>query len=80
MARPTQSLALYMQMIGRGTRLKSKVFRERFGRNDCKIVDFVDLAGKHNLINTWTLEKDKPLKDRIFMRRTDEVRSGQAAA
>ena len=67
MARPTQSLALYMQMIGRGTRLKSKVFRERFGRNDCKIVDFVDLAGKHNLINTWTLEKDKPLKDRIFM-------------
>lgn len=67
MGRPTQSLALYMQMIGRGTRLKTAGFRERFGRNDCKIVDFVDNVGKHKLINTWTLEKDKPIEDRIFM-------------
>jgi type I site-specific restriction endonuclease len=54
-------------MIGRGTRLKSEEFRVNFGRNDCKIIDFVDNAGKHKLINTWTLEKEKPLKDRIFI-------------
>ena len=31
MGRPTKSLTLYMQAIGRGTRLKSKEFVDQFG-------------------------------------------------
>jgi superfamily II DNA or RNA helicase len=67
MARPTQSLALYLQSIGRVTRIKSDVFQFDFGKNDGIILDIVDVSGKHNLINTWTLEEGKRIEDRIFM-------------
>lgn len=67
MIRPTQSLTFYMQAIGRGTRLKSPEFRTRFGLNDCKILDFVDNSGKHNLINTWTLDQGKDTKAKTFL-------------
>lgn len=59
-ARPTKSLVLYMQSIGRGTRLKSD------GGN-LLLLDIVDNTSKHQLINTWTLDKGKPLEDKIFM-------------
>lgn len=67
MVRPTQSLTFYMQSIGRGTRLKSPEFRTKYGVNNCKILDFVDSSGKHNLINTWTLDKGKTAKEKCFV-------------
>ena len=67
MARPTQSLTFYMQAIGRGTRLKSQAFRDRFGVNNCVVLDFVDNSGKHSLINTWTLDGDKSAANKTFV-------------
>lgn len=63
MARPTKSKTLYMQIIGRGTRLKSLecLFK------DCIIIDIVDNTSKHELINTWTLEEDKKTEDKVFI-------------
>lgn len=43
MARPTQSRALYTQMLGRGTRLAP-------GKADCLVLDFVGNSGKHKLV------------------------------
>lgn len=70
--RPTQSLALYMQMIGRGTRLKSEKYKEKFMLASCKIIDFVDNVGSHKLINTWELDKNKKEEDKVFI--TEEKR------
>jgi len=67
MVRPTQSLTFYMQAIGRGTRIKSNAFIEQFGKNECKVLDFVDVSGRHNLINTWTLDKESSAKNKIFV-------------
>lgn len=67
MARPTQSETLYIQITGRGLRLKSKAFQEKFGHNRCKVLDFVDNTGKHNLINCYELDKGKPIEKRIFL-------------
>jgi superfamily II DNA or RNA helicase len=66
-ARSTQSLAVYMQQIGRGTRLKSEKFINKHDKNNCIILDFVDNVGKHKLINCWELEKDKPIEERVLM-------------
>lgn len=66
-ARPTQSLALYMQQLGRGTRIKSAGCRFDFPSADCIILDIVDVSSKHDLINTWTLEDGVRIEDRIFM-------------
>lgn len=66
-ARPTQSETLYIQTIGRGTRLKSDRFLEKHGVKNCIILDFVDNSGKHNLINTFTLEDGKRIEDRVFI-------------
>jgi superfamily II DNA or RNA helicase len=43
-ARPTKSRALYVQMIGRGTRLHAD-------KSDVLILDFVGNSGRHRLIN-----------------------------
>lgn len=43
LARPTQSRALYTQMLGRGTRLAP-------GKRDCLVLDFVGNSGRHRLI------------------------------
>lgn len=59
-ARPTKSLVLYMQSIGRGTRLKSD------GGN-MLLLDIVDNTSKHELINTWTLDGKKELEDKVFL-------------
>lgn len=42
MTRPTKSSVLYSQMIGRGTRLYP-------GKNQLKLIDFVDNTGKHDI-------------------------------
>ena len=67
MARPTQSEVLYVQCMGRGTRLKSDAFKQKFGTDICTVLDFVDNTGRHSLINSYELEKDKPIEQRMFL-------------
>lgn len=67
MCRPTQSESMYIQMIGRGTRLKTLAFQEKYGHNKCIILDFVDNTSKHSIVNAYELEKNKPIEDRIFV-------------
>ena len=73
MARPTESLTVYIQAIGRGTRPKTETFIERHKKNNCIILDFVDNSGKHKLINTWSLDKGKDPKDMTFMSKERRV-------
>ena len=67
MARPTQSETLYVQSIGRGTRLKSEAFRDKIGDDKCIILDFVDNTGRLKLVNAYELEKDTEIEDRVFI-------------
>lgn len=71
MARPTESETLYKQMIGRGLRLKSEEFALKYG-NKCIILDFVDISGKHSLVNTRTLDMGRKIEDRIFISDEDK--------
>lgn len=48
LARPTQSQSLYIQMVGRGTRIYPE-------KKDCLILDLADLSGKHNIIQLGEL-------------------------
>ena len=48
MARPTKSRGLYVQCAGRGLRLAP-------GKKNCLLVDFVDIAQKHDLCGAGTL-------------------------
>jgi len=67
MARPTQSETLYVQCIGRGTRLKSQKFREKLNANNCIVLDFVDNTGKLSIMNAYELEKHMAIEDRMFL-------------
>ena len=56
MARPTASRLLYVQSIGRGTRLHAS-------KSDCLVMDFVGNSERHDLMTSFDLfatEKDKP--------------------
>lgn len=68
MARPTKSLTLYLQSVGRAARLKTPKFVDRFGQNAI-ILDIVDNTSKHNLINAWELDRQKPVEERTFVSR-----------
>lgn len=52
MARPTESRALYSQMVGRGTRLLGHSYEDSVaaGKPDLLVVDLVGNAGKHRLV------------------------------
>jgi superfamily II DNA or RNA helicase len=52
LARPTQSRALYTQMLGRGTRLVGATLAESIanGKPNCLVLDFVGNSAKHRLI------------------------------
>lgn len=67
MARPTQSETLYIQCIGRGTRLKSESFKQKYSDGKCIILDFVDNTGKLSLINAYELERGIPVAERLFL-------------
>lgn len=56
MARPTKSKGLYIQCVGRGLRIAPN-------KKDCLLVDFVDIAKKHELCGCGTLAR-KPLKEK----------------
>lgn len=64
-ARPTKSLTFFLQSVGRGTRLKPDEYVAKHGQK-CIILDVVDNTTKHNLVNTWSLDKGKKTEDRIF--------------
>ncbi len=52
MARPTKSKGLYIQCVGRGLRTAP-------GKKDCLLVDFVDIAKKHELCGLGILSRRK---------------------
>ncbi len=61
MVRPTKSLTVYLQNIGRGTRQKPGRFK------NCIILDVVDSTSRHQLVNAWELDKEKPIEERTFI-------------
>jgi superfamily II DNA or RNA helicase len=67
MCRPTQSETLYIQCLGRGTRLKSQTFVQKYSSDACIVLDFVDNTGRLSLINAYELEKDVPIADKLFL-------------
>lgn len=87
---PTKSLTKYMQQLGRGTRtlpgvidgIDDAMLRRQAikasGKPHCTIIDMVDTTSRHRLINTFELDKKKPLKDRVFL--TTEKREAIGAA
>jgi superfamily II DNA or RNA helicase len=62
---PTKSLVKFIQSVGRGTRLKSKEYVDKYGQV-CTILDFVDSTSRHKLINCWELDRVLNLEDRVF--------------
>lgn len=64
---PTKSETKWIQCIGRGTRPKSKEFQDKFGKNDMILLDILDNTSRHHLVNSYTLDKGKKAKDRVFM-------------
>lgn len=72
MARPTKSKMLYVQCIGRGLRLFD-------GKEDCLILDIVDNATKHNLLNSksvFDIKDDETIqeKEKRIEREAEEER------
>lgn len=66
-ARPTMSLALYMQMIGRGIRLHP-------GKEDCIVVDMCGNISRFGEIEDISYEKD--LNGKWVLRNKDRILSG----
>lgn len=56
-ARPTKSLSLYTQMVGRGLRPCPP------GKADCLVLDFVGQAGKHELVTPLDVLSGEPLPE-----------------
>ncbi len=77
-AAPTKSLTRFIQIIGRGTRtlpgvidgigdpIMRKEAIRRSKKPHCIILDIVDNSSRHKIVNTWTLDKDKPIEKRVF--------------
>lgn len=60
LARPTKSIGLVTQMIGRGTRLWCPHRCEKYcehddSKRDCLVIDMVDAAGRHKLATSATV-------------------------
>lgn len=78
-ARPTKSKTVFLQQVGRGTRPVCNVnfdsTEERIAaimassKSKCTILDITDNTKKHSLVNTYTLDQDKPVEERIFKTR-----------
>ncbi len=78
MAAPTKSLTRYIQQIGRSTRtlpgvidgIDNPIMRrdaiKRSKKPACIILDVVDTSNRHKIISTWSLDREKPIKDRVF--------------
>jgi superfamily II DNA or RNA helicase len=78
LACPTKSLTKFIQSVGRGTRTLPGVIdgldtpQERraaikaSAKPACIILDVVDMSSRHKIINTWSLDKDKPAEKKVF--------------
>ncbi len=78
-AAPTKSLVRAMQKWGRGTRtlpgvidgiedsMERRIAIKKSSKPHCILLDIVDDTSRHNVINTWTLEKDVPIEKRVFV-------------
>lgn len=71
LARPTKSKNLFIQIVGRGTRLKNDQYVEQFGQ-ELLLLDFVDVSSRHALINTYSLDHGKRIEDRIFINKEEK--------
>lgn len=78
-ARPTLSETVYVQQLGRGTRLKSDSFKEKYGNDYCVVIDVVDNSSKHELINTGKLEEGLAIADKVFINSSDQQKLIAAA-
>lgn len=65
LARPTQSRALYTQMLGRGTRLVGATLAESIanGKADSLVLDFVGNSGRHRLVGPADVLAGRELTD-----------------
>ncbi|HEY0329622.1 MAG TPA: DEAD/DEAH box helicase family protein [Rhodopseudomonas sp.] len=71
MLRPTESTALYVQMVGRGTRCMGSDIHEsiRNGKSDCLVLDFAGNVRRHGPVDRVTVRKpgkgqgDAPVKE-----------------
>lgn len=63
---PTKSKRKFLQQLFRVTRLKSESFVKLYGQIGT-ILDIVDGTSKHKLVNTFELDKGKPIEDRVFL-------------
>jgi superfamily II DNA or RNA helicase len=59
-ARPTQSRALYAQMVGRGTRLHPES-----GKENLLVLDFAGNAGRHRLVSALDVLDGRPIDDEV---------------
>jgi superfamily II DNA or RNA helicase len=66
LARPTKSRNLYIQIIGRGTRLKNQDYVNRFGQRVI-VMDIVDVTSRHSLVNAYSLDYGRRIEDRVFI-------------
>ena len=71
MARPTKSQGLYVQCVGRGLRIAPE-------KKDCLLIDFVDIAKRHDLCKAGTLAgRDIKLRGKSLLEFLDEEERGQ---
>lgn len=67
-AAPTMSRTKFLQgPVGRGTRIKSETFVQKFGKNNCIIIDVTDNSDRHELVNTATLDSGKRFEEQVFL-------------
>src|SRR6516225_11991273 len=68
LARPTRSLGLYFQMIGRG-------LRKAEGKKDCLVMDHAGATNRHGRPDdeiAWTLHSDQRAENKTHERRKRE--------
>jgi len=70
MACPTKSKRKFIQQVGRGFRLKTDKFVEKYAQ-DIIILDIVDGSTKHKLINCGAIDAELELEDKIFISDSD---------
>lgn len=75
---PTKSMTKFYQQIGRATRTlpgvidgletaaERKAAIARSAKKKAIVIDIVDITTKHRLINTFELDRAKPIEERVF--------------
>lgn len=63
---PTKSLVKWKQATGRCLRLKDESYVNKFGQQ-ALLIDIVDTTSRHNLINSYTLDKGLNPEERVYI-------------